>query len=127
MNEPIYHSAKDTWRLEFQTFKNAPHRKKLIELRDGEVVEVGKRYSEDGWTFRLQSNRTGRNDVVNYHSRILDHDPVDHQPQDLLLRLEGGVLQRLLHALAELLQSPHQPNLQLPICPLPADLGEPPL
>jgi len=49
MSEPIYHSAKDTWRLEFQTFKNAPHRKKLIELRDGEVVEVGKRYSEDGY------------------------------------------------------------------------------
>jgi len=34
----------------------------------------------DPSTFRLQSNRAGRNDVVNYHFVVLDHDPVDHQP-----------------------------------------------
>lgn len=41
---------------------------------------------------RLQSNRAGRDDVVDDHFIVLDHDPVDHQPQDLLLRLEGWLL-----------------------------------
>jgi hypothetical protein len=49
VNDPIRHTPADTWRLEFQTFRGAPHKRKLVHLRDGATVEVGARYDEDGY------------------------------------------------------------------------------
>jgi len=77
--------------------------------------------------FRLQSNQAGRDDVVDDHFVVLDHDPVYHQPQDLLLRLERRIFEGTRHAHGELLQTPQQPDLLLPLRPLLPDLGEPPL
>jgi hypothetical protein len=49
VNDPIRHTPAETWRLEFQTFRGASHRRKRIHLRDGATVKVGARYDEDGW------------------------------------------------------------------------------
>ena len=74
----------------------------------------------------MQPNRAGRNDVVDDYPFFLDHDPVDHQPQDLLPRLERWIFEGARHALGELLQSPQQPDLPFPLRPLLPDLGEHP-
>jgi hypothetical protein len=45
----LFYDPQSLWRAEFQTFRGAPHKKKLIPLRDGDSVEVGKRYDEPGF------------------------------------------------------------------------------
>ncbi|MDP9456960.1 MAG: hypothetical protein M3Q60_14545 [Actinomycetota bacterium] len=47
----------------------------------------------------MQSNRAGRDDVVDDHFVVLDHNPVDHQAQDLLPRLERRIFEGVGHAL----------------------------
>jgi hypothetical protein len=49
VNDPIRHSPEETWRLEFQSFRGAPHKKKPIGLRDGTTVEVGARHDGAGY------------------------------------------------------------------------------
>jgi hypothetical protein len=49
VNDPIRHTPADTWLLEFQTFRGAPHKRKLVYLRDGASVEVGARYEGVGY------------------------------------------------------------------------------
>lgn len=61
--------------------------------------------SVTGKTSRLQPIRTRRDYMVDHRSCLLDHDPADHQPQDLPLGLERGLLQSHPHALDKLLQS----------------------
>ena len=46
-----------------------------------------------GYMFRLQSNGVSGNHVVNHHSGGLEYDPVHHQTQPLLLRLERRLLE----------------------------------
>jgi hypothetical protein len=43
-----------------------------------------------GLMFRLQMNGTDRHHVVDYHFRVLDDDPVHHQPRRFLLGLNEG-------------------------------------
>jgi hypothetical protein len=49
VNDPVRHTPEETWRLEFQSFRGAPHKKKPIHLRDGTTVQVGARYDEEGY------------------------------------------------------------------------------
>ena len=49
MNDPVRHTPEETWKLEFQTFRGAPYKKKPIDLRDGTKVEVGARYDGAGY------------------------------------------------------------------------------
>ena len=49
MNDPLRHMPEETWKLEFQTFRGAPYKKKPIDLRDGTMVEVGARYDGAGY------------------------------------------------------------------------------
>ena len=48
MDDPGRYTPTETWRLEFQSFRGAPHKKKPIDLRDGTTVEVGARYDGAG-------------------------------------------------------------------------------
>ncbi len=52
----------------------------------------------------LQSNRRGRNDMTNDQPVLLDDDPVDDEPEDLLLGFERRVDERVPDAVAERLQ-----------------------
>jgi hypothetical protein len=38
VNDPVRHTPEETWKLEFQTFRGAPYKKKPIDLRDGTKV-----------------------------------------------------------------------------------------
>jgi hypothetical protein len=49
VNDPVRHTPEETWKLEFQTFRGAPYKKKPIDLRDGTKVEVGARYDGAGY------------------------------------------------------------------------------
>jgi hypothetical protein len=49
VNDPVRHTPEETWKLEFQTFRGAPFKKKPIDLRDGTKVEVGARYDGAGY------------------------------------------------------------------------------
>jgi hypothetical protein len=49
VDDPVRYTPTETWRLEFQSFRGAPHKKKPIDLRDGTTVEVGARYDGAGY------------------------------------------------------------------------------
>jgi hypothetical protein len=49
VDDSVRYTPTETWRLEFQSFRGAPHKKKPIDLRDGTTVEVGTRYDGAGY------------------------------------------------------------------------------
>jgi hypothetical protein len=49
VDDPVRYTPTETWRLEFQSFRGAPHKKKPIDLREGTTVEVGARYDGAGY------------------------------------------------------------------------------
>ena len=73
----------------------------------------------------LQSNRCHRDDVPDGHSALFEDDPVNNQPQNLLLDLKGWIDQGGAHACAERLKSFQEPDTLLPFAALPAEFVKP--
>ena len=61
----------------------------------------------------LQSYRGCRNDVTDDQPVLLDNDPIDDEPEDLLLGLERRGDERVPNAITERLQPLQQPNFLL--------------
>jgi hypothetical protein len=65
VNDPIRFVPEETWRLEFQSFRDAPLKKKPIGLRDGTTVEVGARY--DGAGYYVTEGKQRRHSTVSLY------------------------------------------------------------
>ena len=73
----------------------------------------------------MQFNRSRWNDVADDERIRLDDHPVDDQPEDFLLGLEGRIDERVPNAVTERLQALQQPEFLLTFRVLPVDLVEP--
>jgi hypothetical protein len=73
----------------------------------------------------LQSNRCHRDDVADGHSAVFENDPVDDQPQDLLLDLKGWIDEGGANACAERLKPFQEPDSLLALRALPAQFTKP--